>query len=197
MKARIGELMVKYGIITEEQLEEALRLQKKKTKKKLGEILISLEYLTFKDLIWILSEQADIPFVEIRPEMLDRDLINIYPESVLYENCLLPLYETDDEIYIALGDPTNEKAVQTIKKYTSKKVITSGADPQKIEQVLNKFFLSEQLDISTESIYQLKNTTKIMIHDAWVEMIGEDGKVNRIRGSIEITMHKTEEKGDT
>lgn len=195
MKPPVGEFLVKYGIISDEQLAEALDIQKQKPGKKLGEILIGLDYLTFKDLIWVLSEQADIPFVEIRPEILDRNLINMYPERVLYDNCMLPLYETNEEIYIALGDPTNEQTVQTINQYTSKKVIIAGADPQKIEQVLKEFFLSEQLDINTESLSQPEKTIKIVVKNAWVEITDEDGKVNKLKGSLEITMRKAEEKG--
>ncbi len=54
--SRIGELLHKYGIITRQQLEEALEKQKRE-KKRLGEILIDLGYLSSKELLWMLSEQ--------------------------------------------------------------------------------------------------------------------------------------------
>jgi type IV pilus assembly protein PilB len=196
MKLRIGELLSKYGIITKTQLEEALELQKKEKNRKLGEILIKLEYLKSEDLIWMLSEQADIPFVEVRPEMLDRELINIYPESLLYADCVLPLYETDDKIFIALGDPMNAKAIQDIKQYTNKEIVASGADPKKIEQVLNRFFLSEQLDRTAQSDKSGKTITKITAANALIEITDESGEKTTKEASIEIIIKTPEDEGD-
>jgi hypothetical protein len=196
MRLRIGELLIKNGIITEIQLKEALELQKKTKTNKLGEILIKLGYIKSEDLIWMLSEQADIPFVEVRPEMLDRKLINICPESLLYANCMLPLYETEDKIFVALGDPLNEKAIQDIKRYTGKNVVASGADPKKIEQVLNRFFLSEQLDQTAESDKAGRTVTKITAANALIEITDESGKKTIKEASIEIIVKTPDDNGD-
>jgi type IV pilus assembly protein PilB len=195
MKPRIGELLVKNGIITEAQLKKALVLQKEQ-EKRLGEILIELGHLSSKDLVWILSEQADIPFVEIRPEMLDKKLINAFPENILYDNSILPLYETEDRIYIALGDPTETIVTQEVKRFTTKEVVTSGADPHKIEQLLNKFFLSQQME---ESLQQKKvddTAVKIVTENATIEFTDKQGKVTTRNAPIEIVMTIRKEKGD-
>jgi type IV pilus assembly protein PilB len=196
MKLRIGELLTKYGIISQDELKKALEIQKKEKNKKLGEILINLGYIKSMDLIWILSEQADVPFVEVRPEMLDQNLINRYPEKILLANCILPLYETDDKIFVALGDPMSEKAMQEIKKYSKKAIVASGADPHKIIQVLNRFFLSEQLEKSVKPAELLKNEMRIRAADATIETIDESGKKMIRKTSIEITIKKPEDTGD-
>ena len=192
MKLRIGELLKKNGIITEDQLQEALALQKKDKSKKLGELLIKLGYLTSTDLIWMLSEQADMPFVEVRLEMLDRNLINVYPESLLYSGCILPLYETEDKIFVALGDPMNKKAIQDIAQYTKKEIVVSGADPKKIEQILNSFFLSEQFDESIHYEELDRSTIKISAPKARIEIIDKAGGKIVKDGSIEIVVKKPE-----
>jgi type IV pilus assembly protein PilB len=197
MKLRIGELLTRNGIITQTQLEEALKLQKKEKSQKLGEILIKLGYIKSGDLIWMLSEQADIPFVEVRPEMLDQRLINTYPESILYANCMLPLYETEDKVFIALGDPMNMKAVQEIEKYTDREIVASGADPKKIEQVLNRFFLSEQLDQTAQLDISGKTITKITATNARIEMIDESGEKTVKKASIEIIVKTPDDEGET
>ncbi|MEO0206559.1 MAG: GspE/PulE family protein, partial [candidate division WOR-3 bacterium] len=79
MGSLVGEMFLKSGLISEDQLKKALDLQKEKHKR-LGEILIELGYISLNDLVWILSEQASIPFIEIRPEMLDSNLIDSLPE---------------------------------------------------------------------------------------------------------------------
>lgn len=195
MKLRIGELLVKNGIITEPQLKEALELQKEQ-EKRLGEIHIELGYLSSKDLVWMLSEQADIPFVEIRPEMLDKKLINVFPESILYGNSILPLYETEDRIYVALGDPTETIATQEVKRFTTKEVVTSGADPHKIEQLLNKYFLFQQMEESLQQEKVDKTAVKIVTEKATIEFTDKQGKITTKNAPIEIVMTIQKKKGN-
>jgi type IV pilus assembly protein PilB len=186
--SKIGELLVNNSMITKEQLDEALKEQKDK-KKRLGEILIDLGYLNSEDLFWMLSEQADIPFVEVRPEMLDNELINRFPENALYDNHTIPLYETEDKIYVVIGDPTNTSAIQELKRFTAKDVIASGGDPQKIEQLLNKFYLAQQADKSIGTEY--KGKTKIQINDqqAIIEFIEKSGKTTKKKARVNIIIN--------
>jgi len=192
--SRIGELLIKNGIITQEQLDEALEQQKKK-KKRLGEILIELGYLNSENLLWMISEQADIPFVEVQPQMLDSQLINKFPEDVLYNNLILPLYETEDKIYIAVGDPADPLVVQKMEGFTTKEIITSGADPKKIEQLLNKFFLAQQAEKALETKREAKTTIKITANDAVVEFIDESGKTTKKNSCIQIIIDIRKKKG--
>jgi type IV pilus assembly protein PilB len=192
MKTRIGELLVNNGIITETQLQEALGLQKS-NKKKLGEILVELGYLTSKDLIWMLSEQADIPFVDIRPEMLDKKLINTFPEDVLMKHIVLPLYETEENIYVAIGDPTNETATQDIKAHTTKKVIMSGADPGKIEHLLREFFAIKHPEHAGDETKFLSLT--ISSQNAAITIIDETGLIIEKKGPLTIKLHVDTDKG--
>jgi type IV pilus assembly protein PilB len=191
---RIGELLIKHGIIKQKQLDEALKLQKKK-KKRLGEILIELGYLNSENLLWMISEQADIPFVEVRPQMLDSQLINKFPEDVLYNNLILPLYETEDKIYIAVGDPADPLVVKKMEGFTTKEVITSGADPKKIEQLLNKFFLVQQAEKALETEREAKTTIKITANNAVVEFTDESGKITKKKSRIQIIIDTSKKIG--
>ena len=145
MAARIGELLIKSGFITEKQVDEAVEIQKG-GKKKLGEILIELGYIVSRDLIRLLSEQAAIPFVELRKEILDDKLIKSFPEKILYNNTIIPLYETEDQLYVAIGDPASRKVMNMLLGFTNKEVVLSGAEPAKIIQLLDKFFLIDQTE---------------------------------------------------
>lgn len=145
MAMKIGELLVKSGIIVEAHIQKALAVQKTK-KKRLGEILLELGYISSKDLIRMLSEQAAIPFVELRLEMLDEKLIKSFPEDLLYKNNIIPLYEIDNKLHIAVGDPTNRDIISKLQSYTNKEIVLSGAEPQQIEKLLDKFFLIDTTD---------------------------------------------------
>jgi hypothetical protein len=145
MAKRIGELLIKSGIIVETQINEALEIQKNK-KKKLGEILMELGYINSSDLIRMLSEQAAMPFVELKPEMLDEKLIKSFPEDVLYKNHIIPLYEIDDKLHVAMGDPSKHEIINILRRFTDKEIVLSGAEPERIAKLLDKFFLIDTTD---------------------------------------------------
>ncbi|MEO0185199.1 MAG: hypothetical protein ABIL20_05320 [candidate division WOR-3 bacterium] len=195
MGSLVGEMFLKSGLISEDQLKKALDLQKEKHKR-LGEILIELGYISLNDLVWILSEQASIPFIEIRPEMLDSNLINSFPERLLYDNCLLPLYEDDDKIFVAIGDPTNKASIDQLRKHTKKEIVVSGADPKRINQLLDKLYLAEQTE-DIISLVQSKEIITIEIADgqATVHITEQDGKtiLKKARAHVTIKLENLEE----
>jgi hypothetical protein len=192
MNMRIGELLVKYGIINDTQLQEALTLQKNQGKK-LGEILSELGYLTSEQLIWVLSEQVDIPYVDVQSEMLDEELLNSYPREILVANNILPLYATSDMVYIAIGDPTNSIAIESIRKHETRKIMISGADPKNIQFLLNKFFTEKGLaDISEKGSI----TLTISSTDATVKLVDQTGKVHINRGQITLNLRMKNTKGE-
>ncbi len=192
MKSRIGEMLVQNGIITEEQLNKALSAQKEKNKK-LGEILIELGYIKPKDLMWMLSEQAAIPFVDLRPEMLDADLINSFPEKLLYDNYILPLYAADDSLYVALGDPSNAAIINAIAGHTKKQVVIAGAEPKKILELLDKFYLSQQTEAIIDGEFKGKICVRISDNKATVEFTDEKGMVakRKLPVDVKITIGRT------
>jgi hypothetical protein len=192
MKLRIGDLLIQYAIISQEQLDEALHHQGT-SKKRLGEILMELGYLTSKDLIWILSEQADIPFVEVNVEMLDPVLVNRFPEALLQENAILPLYETEQAVYIAQGDPTDSEKTDAFKACTEKPVIVSGADPAAIQHVLDRFYLAQRLHMTEQNIEDV-NTLRIVADRAYIEMTSDTGQVMRTTGPIDACIRYTRDK---
>jgi len=188
LKLMVGEMLISRGIITTEQLGLALAAQKK-LGKKLGETLIDLGYITSKDLLWILSDQADIPFVDLRPEMMDEKLINSFPEKLLYDNFILPLFETEDRIFIAIGDPTNVSGIQKLKEQTTKNVVISGAEPKKIEMLLNRFFLEQQADRSMETETPGLISVRIQDAEAWIEITEAGGRVTRKKARTSLNLH--------
>ncbi|MEO0129773.1 MAG: hypothetical protein ABIL02_06005 [candidate division WOR-3 bacterium] len=193
---RIGELLIRSGIINEEQLNEALKIQEK-SKKKIGEILIELGYLNPRDLIWLLSEQASIPFIELKPEMLDSKLILSFPERLLYKYCIIPLYEIEGKLFIATGNPTEKEGIEKIKEITNKEVVLSTSEPEKIIQLLDKFFLAEQSEkIIGEENFIGDININISKDGAIIEFIDESGKIKnyKIVGNITIKYISSEKK---
>lgn len=121
-KLRIGDLLVQKGIITEENLMQALKLQKENNyTKKLGEILIQEGFVTEKEIAKELSEQLKIEFIDIYGFELNFKLIGKYPFNILKNAQAIPLKEDDDFIYFATSDPLNYDALESLENMNMSK----------------------------------------------------------------------------
>ncbi|MCK5223725.1 hypothetical protein KAR04_03075, partial [Candidatus Calescamantes bacterium] len=81
-KLRLGDLLIKYELINEDQLNDALKAQKV-SKNKLGEVLIEGGYITEDDLFWTLANKFELPYINLNESMVDIQLISIFPEDMI------------------------------------------------------------------------------------------------------------------
>ncbi len=125
-KIRIGKLLVSHGIITEEQVETALREQKKRGRK-LGQTLIDLGYLTEDRLLEFLAEQLGIPFVDLRHYQHSRDVVLRLPETHARRFRALVLEETRHDFVVGMADPTDifayDELVKILKRPVNQAVV--------------------------------------------------------------------------
>ncbi len=151
-REKLGSLLMKYGLITEEDLNEGLKLQKLMGLK-LGETLVKAGKINEENIQWVLSKQFDLPFVIIEHIQIDNALLQKIPKNFLFDNKILPILETDDEICIVTDDIFNYGAFSFIENTLNKKVNISVGEGKKIENALMKF-LRKDADPSFLSILQ-------------------------------------------
>jgi len=136
---RIGELFVEMGFITEDQLQEALKVAKEQNIK-VGEALYSMGALDKDHIYWVLSNQLNMNYVELSPAMIDKELIGQFSIETLEQLQCLPLYETLEEIHLAIADPMDQKIAKKVKSLRPEKVVQLHlALPEKIMDILNLF----------------------------------------------------------
>lgn len=161
-KKKIGSLLMQYGLITEEDLNEGLKLQKLMGLK-LGETLAKIGKITDENVQWVLSKQFDIPFIIIEHVDIDNDLIVKLPKNFLLENRILPLFEADDEICIVTDDIFNYSAFAFIENTLNKKINVSIGEGKKIEQTLMKFYKKEAIpslfSVIQDTLEKIKDTS--------------------------------------
>src|SRR4030042_4848642 len=127
------------GFINEEQLQKALRVAEEQNIK-VGEALYSMGALDKDHIYWVLSNQINMNYLELSPEMIDKELIIQFSIDTLEELLCLPLYETMGEIHFAISDPTDHKSVRKIKSLKPEKTVQLHlALPDKIMDILNLF----------------------------------------------------------
>ena len=140
MKKRLGEMLVDEGIISEEQLQEALHEQKIKGGR-LEKILISQGYVTQDVIMAFVGTQLGIPHVNLT-EIGDipNDVVFSVPESIAVNHCLIPIVKKDKKLTVAMADPLNVFAIDDIKMMTGFEVEPAIASETEIRAMQSKYY---------------------------------------------------------
>lgn len=136
---RLGELLLSSGKITEEQLQQALELQKR-TKKKLGEALVDGNFITENDMIEVLEFQLGIPHIDLEKYNINRYVANLIPESIVRRYELIAIDQKGDTIMVAMVDPLNIFALDDIKIALKSNIQPVISTKRNILKAIDKFY---------------------------------------------------------
>lgn len=136
---KLGEILTYYKIITPQQLEEGLKNQKE-SGKRIGEILIENNIVTQDEINWVLGKKLDVPYVQININNIDINLSKNISESILRKFKIFPMIELDDELVVAMADPTDEEAIKKIKEITKQKIKIVLASFENINEIVDMIF---------------------------------------------------------
>ncbi len=114
-KIRIGDLLVKNGVITDEQLMNALATQKK-TGSKLGNTLIELGLVTSQQFHEFLANQLQLPFIDLKHYNYDPDVVRLLPETAARRFRAIVLGEENGRLLVGVADPTDIYAYDELTK---------------------------------------------------------------------------------
>src|SRR5262250_1792795 len=117
MSQRLGDLLVKEKVITPEQLEQAMKVQKE-SNCRLGSALVKLGFLTDEDVTNFLSRQYGVPAINLSYFEIDPAVVKLIPFETAKRYQILPLSRVGASLTIAMVDPTNVFAMDDIKFMT-------------------------------------------------------------------------------
>ena len=168
MKTLLGQLLVWNNIITEEQLNEALKYQKNSGENlKLGSILVNKGYVSESTLYKFLSKQYGIGLVDLYSMDIPKEVINKIPAQLALKHNIIPVSIKDGKIKVATSDPSNIFALDDVRFATGLKVIPVLATEDAIKDAISKYYgsSSDKLDsilkdISTTTDVSLVNDTE-------------------------------------
>ncbi len=153
-KKLLGEFLVENGIISREQLEEALRLQQVEGGR-LGKILQKLGYLEDERLYRILQEQLGIPYVELRRYPVNPAVTQLISSSLARRYRVLPIGSEGDYILLAMVDPLNVFDIDEISQIIGGKVKPVLVSERDLEWGLSEFLeLKSSVDKVVEKLPQ-------------------------------------------
>ena len=128
LRKRLGDLLVEENIVTEQQIEQALAAQKT-TGRKLGAALIQLGFLSEKQMLTFLSQQLDVPLVDLSRVNIDATAVQLLPEVHARRLRALVVSQQGNTIRVAMSDPADLSAQEALfsqlQQYEIEMVIAS------------------------------------------------------------------------
>jgi type IV pilus assembly protein PilB len=172
MAERLGEMLLKAGLITQDQLQEALALQKSNGGK-LGYNLVRLGYVKEEDITSLLSEQYGVPAIHLEHFEIDEAVLKHIPADVAQKFLVIPIERTGATLTVAMADPSNVFALDDIRFITGYQVEPVVASEASIREAIAKYYGSSH-DIQLKSI--MDEISKEEVADLEVEE--EEGEIS-------------------
>jgi type IV pilus assembly protein PilB len=151
-KLPLGQILLNAGAIQEDQLDLALAEQRR-TRSLIGETLISLGFITEKQIAETVSGQTGIPFVSVKGEPISPELLKMVPEDVCRRHRLVPLGAEGSVLRLAMANPFDVVALDYVRTSTGLIPFPSIAPWGDIAKSIEKYFArGDSFDESFEAI---------------------------------------------
>jgi len=139
MSSRLGEILVKDSLISQDQLKQALDYQKKNGGR-LGTCLVKMGLVSDEDITAVLSRQYGVPSINLKFYEVDASVIKLVPQETAIRYQIVPLSRVGSTLTIAMTDPTNVFAMDDIKFMTGFNVEPVVASETAISEAIGKFY---------------------------------------------------------
>ncbi len=145
---RIGDLLLREGLITQDQLDRALR-EVREHGTRLGYNLIKLGFIKETDLTRMLGRQYRIPAVDLARFQVDPRVAKLIPAELALKHQVMPLKREGRVLTVALGDPTRMAVLEDIKFMTGYDIYPVVAGEYTLRALLEKHFESTEAQMDS------------------------------------------------
>ena len=148
----IGQIFLRLGLITPDQLKQALEKQTLlKQQESLGDVLVTMGFITDKDRIRGLGEQWGVPFVDLSETEIDPSVMKLVAENVARKLKVLPLAKKNGKLSLAMKNPLDIFAIDEVRMMTGVDVEPAIASEEDIINAIGRLYrrqvnVSEQVD---------------------------------------------------
>ena len=139
---RLGDMLVEMNFLTEEQLTEALALQKKEHER-LGTTLVDHGYITESQMVDALRMQLGIDYIDLTKTDIAPEMSQYIPKKLAKQNRMVPVSVSKDNLFLAMADPTNFMAIEDAKKASRKNIIPMIAAGNAVDHAINTLYGNE------------------------------------------------------
>lgn len=147
-RKKIGEVLVDEGVVTRDQIENALVFQKGRNKR-LGKVLVEMGYVTENDVARALSRQLSLSLVNPDDYSVTSDLLTYVPRSLAEKKAVFPLELKNKKLLIAMVDPLDWQTIDELSFRTGLNVSVAVAPESSVLDAIEKHYSSSEqvLDI--------------------------------------------------
>lgn len=186
-RVRLGDVLVESGVITQEQLEQGLQLQKG-SGRKLGETLVD-EGITTEDAIAkALSDQLGYDIIDLQNVAIPEDVLSLVPGNLLERYKVLPFEYARDNmnvIRVAMADPMDMAAMDDITIITNLQVEPVVSTTRSIMLALDKYFGAQEINSALEEYTREKESQMAEQEDMYSEDVNNSPIVQLVKTVIE------------
>ncbi len=165
---RLGELLIREGLITAAQLEKAISVQRQEGGR-LGEIIIKLGIVKENDIVTVLGKQLGIPYFTIGTGMLkpagNQGLDKAIPREFAVKNLVLPLSKTLKSLTVAMADPLDLILIDNLRKLTACEINPVIATRSDISRAIEDFYGKVGLQEVVDESYNIDSATAASIEE--------------------------------
>ena len=134
-RRRIGSILIEDGDITQEQLDQALELQRTLAKP-VGEVLVSQGFITATQLVSALGRQLKIPYIPLLKYSHNPDAAKWVGKNFCLKYTLVPFDGDDKVFFVSMANPLDHNPIDTLQALLKKKIYTFIATPDEIEKMI-------------------------------------------------------------
>jgi len=138
-KRLLGHLLVEAGIITEQQLGEALAEQER-TGEPLGQILVRRDFISNDALGVVLGRQGGFPYVNLRTYPVDVQVLRNVPDALVTGHRVVPFAREGDAVFLAMVDPRDVVAIDQVRVFTRAQIKPFQTTERDFDWILTKYF---------------------------------------------------------
>jgi type IV pilus assembly protein PilB len=142
-RRRLGEVLVAGGVLTDAQLEDALRAQKEETgrRRRLGEVITALGLADEVQIARAVSDQLGLPFIDLGSLPVPDETLAVLPRNVALRHGAVPISLAHDVLTVAVADPTNVLALDDIRLATKlSQIRTAVATASDVQEAVNRYY---------------------------------------------------------
>lgn len=184
----MGDMLVEERLITEEQLNYALKEQKKK-KLKIGEILIDLGFIDEITIAKVLERQLKVERIQLASYVIGPDILKLVNEQILRKYMFMPFefHKTNPNVLrVAMADPLDIIAIDDLAIITNLKIEPTVSTPKEIATAIDKYYGNAEAKAVAERYSKEKETqNKGKEEEAVVDDINNSPIVLLVKAIIE------------
>ena len=186
-KLRLGDVLVNNGVISAEDLQKGLELQKG-SGRKLGETLVDEGFATEENIAKALSNQFHYDLVDVQNVEIEQDILSLVPASVLMKHKALPFEYSPDNmnvLRVAMSDPMDMAAMDDINIITNLQVEPVVTTTGSVMLALDRYYGQAEVNSALEEYTREKESQMEEQEDMYSEDVNNSPIVQLVRGMID------------